>query len=104
METEQVSKIAEVNDAYRRGGFGVTITTGVRELEDVAGLLREVRLFDAFTNDNDPHGEHDFGQISWYGEKVFWKMDYYNQAMNAWCHPLSPKCRRIITVMLAEEY
>jgi hypothetical protein len=103
VETEQISEIAEVNDAYRRGGFGVTITTGVREL-DVGGLLREVRLFDEFTPDNDPHREHDFGQITWGGEKVFWKMDYYNQAMDAWCHPLSPRCRRIITVMLASEY
>ena len=104
METEQVNKIAELNDAFRRGGFGVVTTIGVRELDDVGGLLRAVRMFDTFTEDNDPHGEHDFGTISWKGQKVFWKLDYYDLSLRYGEHPLSRKCRRILTVMLADEY
>jgi hypothetical protein len=38
----------------------------------------EVTNFDAFTEDNDPHGEHDFGVFDMAGAKIFWKIDYYN--------------------------
>jgi hypothetical protein len=104
MTVEQASKIAELNDAFRRGGSGVTITVGVQGLEDVAGLLQEVRTFDVFTSDNDPCGEHDFGQIVWRGQKVFWKIDCYDQRLEYGEEPLSPDCRRVLTVMLASEY
>jgi hypothetical protein len=40
----------------------------------------------------------------WHGQKVFWKIDYYDQALQWWCDPLSPYCRAILTVMLACEY
>ncbi len=39
------------------------ITQGVQALPDVLGLVRAVRVFDTFTPDNDPWGEHDFGAI-----------------------------------------
>ena len=48
MAVEQASKIAELNDAFRRSGFGVTITVGVQGLEDAAGLLLAVRTFNEF--------------------------------------------------------
>jgi len=104
MGLEQASKIAELNDALRRNGSGVTITVGVQVLEDVAGLLREVRAFDMFTEGNDPYREHDFGSIIWQGQKVFWKVDYYDQRLEYGEDPLSPDCRRVLTVMLASEY
>ncbi len=104
MAAEQASKIAELNDAFRRSGAGVVITVGVQALDDVTGLLREVRMFDAFTEDNDPYREHDFGSIVWQGHKVFWKLDYYDQALRYGEDPLSLDCRRILTVMLANEY
>jgi Protein of unknown function (DUF3768) len=104
MVTEEVTKIAELNDAFRRGGFGVTITRGVKELDDLAGLLRAVRTFNTFTEDNDPHGEHDFGSIDWLDQKVFWKLDYYDRKLQYGEHPLSRNCQRILTVMLADEY
>src|SRR6266566_139041 len=104
MVTEEVTKIAELNDRFRRGGFGVVTTIGVRELDDVAGLLRAVRVFDEFNEANDPHNEHDFGSIVWKGQRVFWKLDYYDLSLRYGEHPLSRKCRRILTVMLASEY
>ena len=104
MQTEQVTKIAALNDAFRRGGFGVTITHGVQELNNVAGLLRAVRTFDTFTEDNDPHHEHDFGSIIWEGQKVFWKLDYYDRDLQFGEHPLSVNCQRVLAVMLADEY
>ena len=36
--------------------------------------------FDDFNEDNDPHREHDFGSFELEGEKLFWKIDYYDLA------------------------
>ena len=35
--------------------------------------IRTVATFDAFSADNDPHGEHDFGSFELAGDKFFWK-------------------------------
>jgi len=104
MVTEQATSVADFNDEFRRSGHGVTITAGVQIISDLAGLLRAVREFEMFEEGNDPYGEHDFGTIEWGPEKIFWKIDYYDQALKYWCDPMSPKCRRILTVMLASEY
>ena len=104
MDTEYATKVAELNDAFRRSGFGVTITPGVQAITDMPGLIEAVRRFDAFTESNDPYKEHDFGTIERHGQKVFWKIDYYDQALQYGEEPLSPKCRRVMTVMLASEY
>ena len=34
-------------------------------------------MFKAFTADNDPCGEHDFGAFDHQGQRIFWKIDYY---------------------------
>lgn len=104
MKTKVLSKEARFNDRFRELGFGISITQGVHALQDVTGLLRKVREYDKFEEKNDPYGEHDFGALYWYGKKVFWKIDYYNPTYSGWCDPLSDKCRRTLTVMLAEEY
>lgn len=65
MDTESAIKIATINDAFRRSGFGVTITLGVQVLENLSELIDAVRWFDQFAEDNDPYGEHDFGSLEW---------------------------------------
>ncbi|MGE3146302.1 MAG: DUF3768 domain-containing protein, partial [Pseudorhodoplanes sp.] len=67
----------------------------------------KVREFAAFTPDNDPLGEHDFGAIEQDGVgTVFWKIDYYDPDYR--CHsadPADPKVtRRVLTILLADEY
>ena len=104
MKDASVSKIASLNDRFRETGFGVTLTCGVSEVADLAGLMSEVRAFNHFDEGNDPWNEHDFGRIEWKDEKVFWKIDYYDQNLEGWEDPLSPQCHRLMTVMLAEEY
>ncbi len=104
MDTAYATEIAEINDTFRRSSFGVVVTPGVQSLEDLSGLLQKVRQFNRFTESNDPYGEHDFGTIVWLGQKVFWKIDYYDQSLRYGEDPLSPKCRRVLTVMLANEY
>jgi len=104
MKTEQASSIANLNDAFRRQGLAVTITTGVQALPDLGGLMEAVRGYDEFFDSNDPYGEHDFGTIFWSKLKVFWKIDYYDQALKHGEDPQSPNCQRVLTVMLAREY
>lgn len=104
MNCVQTLDVASRNDRFRKSGFGVTITSGIQDLPDIDGLMAAIRDFDTFTEDNDPYGEHDFGSLIWHNEKVFWKIDYYNQTLSAWEDPASDKCQRVMTVMLAEEY
>jgi hypothetical protein len=103
MET-QATTIAMLNDKFRKSGQGITVTQGVQVLDDVLGLINEIRRFDFFTQSDDPYGEHDFGIVCWMGEKVFWKIDCYDQSLRFGEDPLSPKCRRVLTIMLASEY
>lgn len=104
MET-QISDIAKLNDRFRGMCLDVFYTDGVRDgIMDLIGLSRAVEDFNRFTEDNDPYGEHDFGSLKFEGQKVFWKIDYYDRDLKYWCDPLSPDCRRVLTVMLSEEY
>ena len=72
-------KIRALNDGFRRSlsGGKVMMTAGIAALPDNARevVLEEVRKFEAFTSDNDPHGEHDFGSFEVDGRKIFWKID-----------------------------
>lgn len=96
--------VATVNDAFRQSGNGVTLTRGVQALPNVLGLVNAIRAFNTFTDDNDPYREHDFGSLVWHGEKILWKIDYYDQALEFGMDPLAPECRRVLTIMCADEY
>ncbi len=105
-DTETSAKIATLNDAARRNVLSYMTTAGVISLppETVADIYTAVRNFTRFTEDNDPYGEHDFGSLKVAGQKIFWKIDYYDEDLKHWCDPLDPSCRRVVTIMLAEEY
>ncbi len=100
---EAIAKIAKLNDEYRRG-TKFTVTRGVQELVDFLGLIEAVRKYKNFNEDNDPYGEHDFGVLYWCAEKIFWKIDYYDELFEGWRDPLDPTCNRVLTILLAEEY
>jgi hypothetical protein len=82
------------------------------------GLIAKVEIaehvaaaFDSFTEDNDPHGEHDFGAFEHEGRKIFWKIDYYDRSSFGTGHdmgsedPSDPAMTlRVLTIMLASEY
>ncbi len=105
IDTSRAVKIARLNDRFREMAVDVIVTKGViHGVPNVIGLLKKVERFDGFNEDNDPHGEHDFGSLNWYGALIFWKIDYYESEYQFWCDPLSPHCKRVMTVMLAEEY
>ena len=65
-----------------------------------------VARFDAFDPDNDPYHEHDFGALEIAGEKLFFKIDYYDLAMSTHSSDKSDIAvtHRLLTVMLTNEY
>ena len=57
---------------------------------------------------NDPHGERDFGAVTFKGEKIFWKIDYYAND-GTFCYGSeapwdASKTIRMLTIMLASDY
>lgn len=104
-------RIAELNDLARTA-MGVASrliqTPGISALDpaDQSAIRELVEKFNDFKPGNDPYGEHDFGAIEHNGNKVFWKIDYYDKALAYGSeHPEDPgQTTRVLTIMLAEEY
>lgn len=104
-------KIRELNDRFRSEGLGngsIMLTHGIQALGE-AGMhevMLAVKEFADFSDDNDPWGEHDFGAIEVAGEKIFWKVDYYNNDLTAGSENPANEglTHRVLTIMLANEY
>lgn len=101
-------KIKALNDEARRtfAKCRVLVTPGVRALDRLPDVLAAVRGFDDFHAGNDPYGEHDFGSVELFGEKIFWKFDYFGLTLTfASPDPSDPSVTvRVLTIMLADEY
>ena len=103
-------RIRELNDSLRQSFSGgrVVMTEGVDALspEIKAEVLNQVRHFETFDHDNDPHGEHDLGNLKIAGERFFFKIDYYDLEMEGGSEdPSDPaKTTRVLTIMRADEY
>ena len=88
----ETPRIPELNDAFRKGEKahlgrimltqGIRHSRGSRPLGDLAVHIK-VQTFADFSEDNDPHGEHDFGSFEFAGEKCLWKINYYHPSMEA---------------------
>lgn len=108
----KTKEIATLNDLFRTGTNPALghwlITSGIQALAiiDQLAILQQVRSFSAFTEDNNPYGERDFGAFDHGGQRLFWKIDYYNRTLDGGSEdPSDPfKTRRVLTVMLATEY
>ena len=109
---ETTKKIAELNDRLRTtfnpaaGRIMVTRGVGALPQEDQAKIFDLVKSFNDFSEGDDPYGEHDFGAVEHNGERVFWKIDYYDPTMQ-WgsADPSDPTLTvRVMTVMLANEH
>lgn len=106
----RTKQIRILNDRLRQGldGGMVVVTPGIRALpsEQLAEALQGVQAFDAFSTDNDPYGEHDFGAIDIASQRIFWKIDCYDKTLEFGSpNPTDPDVTtRVLTVMLAEEY
>ena len=108
-KTEQIRAL---NDRLRQhlnvSDGSAIITVGVAALGDeaVARIFRTIVVYDDFCHENDPYEEHDFGAFEAEGQVILFKIDYYDPTLT--CHsddPADPSAtRRVITIMLAEEY
>lgn len=112
------ARICALNDRFRQtlAGGTVLMTNGIVALGPIAQakILAAVQAFDAFTPDNDPWGEHDFGTLEIEvptndggvaKERVAFKVDYYDltRARHA-DDPADPsRTERILTILLADE-
>jgi len=124
--TDKTDHIRKLNDLARTQPAIVNaiwvVTPGVKALlasdpeadgalpeesaERTATLRHAVATFNDFPQANDPYREHDFGSFELFGGKLFWKIEYYHPDRDT----LAPEranielCRRVVTIMLAEEY
>jgi hypothetical protein len=103
-------RIAVLNDKFRRtfAGGKVVLTASVAELPAMvkADALHRVAMFNEFTLDNDPSGEHDFGSFELVSRTFFWKIDYFDKNLEFGSEdPADPeKTTRVLTLMLAQDY
>ena len=103
--------IARLNDLLHETFLTgrVILTEGIAALPDALReeVITRVRAYKDRTIDNDPHQERDFGgfEIDGVGG-VFWKIDYYDRELRYLSpDPADPQVtRRVLTIMLAEEY
>lgn len=109
-EEERQGKIRELNDHLRLHGHGGLwrVTAGIANLppDTTRQVLKAVAGFSDFNADNDPWGEHDCAVMEVAGERVIWKIDYYDRSQTYLSpDPANPKVTlRVLTVMLGHEY
>jgi hypothetical protein len=106
----KTARIRALNDELRQNfaeGFAV-MTPGIAALgaEAVARIVKTIAVYDDFCHANHPHEEHDFGTFDADGQRVFFKIDYFDESLTYHSpDPADPSVtKRVITIMLAEEY
>ena len=119
MTSKKQELIAQQNDIFRKN-FGDSkkaeqtvqgkyyATQSITNLppEEQLAIIKKVKAFDDFNENNDPYGEHDMGIFKQNAQSIYWKIDYYD--LNY--HYGSPdpsdlnQTRRVLTVMLSHEY
>jgi hypothetical protein len=108
--TPEVDRTRALNDALRTSltGGSIMLTRAVAALgaEAQREILEAVKRYDEFDADNDPYGEHDFGAVEIKGTRIAFKIDDYDPDY-AFASPDASDenlTRRVMTIMLAEEY
>ena len=103
-------RIRELNNKFRQTGIGgtIVITRGIEALasETKRDIINTIKAIDEFTPDNDPYGTHDFGSVKVKDLVIFWKIDCYDlDLIYGSPDPSDPDVtRRVMTIMLAQEY
>ena len=108
----QTDQIRALNDDLRRhlssNSELALMTPGIAALgkDAVDRIVLTVATYDDFCHANDPHEEHDFGSFEADGKLIFFKIDYYDRTLTYHSpNPADPSLtKRVITIMLADEY
>ena len=110
-ETTQAPTIAHLNDRFRQGDhtLGQVYTTQLVQglsSKEQQELFRLVRVFDDFTEEDDPWKEHDYGSVEFKGGKYLFKIDYYDKNLKYGSE--DPRntavTTRVLTIMHSSEY
>jgi Protein of unknown function (DUF3768) len=109
-KSTETERTRTLNDELRRNlSHGhAFMTPGVAALgaEAVARIVKTIEVYDDFCHANDPHEEHDFGSFETNGHTIFFKIDHFDPTLTV--HSPDPSdpavTKRVITIMLAEEY
>ena len=106
----KTARIRALNDELRQNfaeGLAV-MTPGIAALgaEAVARIVKTIAVFDDLCHANDPYEEHDFGGFDADGHTILFKIDYFDESLTYHSpDPTDPAVtKRVITIMLAEEY
>jgi hypothetical protein len=117
LEHDTSLQIRALNDAFRKEFASVVpavmhnklvFTSGVAAYGDdfIERALQAVRKFAAFNEDNDPYDEHDAGSFELDGVNLLWKIDCYDRLLDGRSRDRADAAvtRRVLTILLAEEY
>ena len=99
--TGELFKADSKDKAYITRGASI-FANGMNRMQ----FLNNVALYRNFTEDNNPHGERDFGNFMYQKEKIFWKIDYKDNSMMYHSPDASDPSQtiRVLTIMKASEW
>ena len=119
-------KIAKLNDELRAQILNAHVITGFKNKimfsrdvglmskEDQTEILEIVRDYKTFSEDNNPHGERDFGAFNFCSndseyetpERYFWQINYYDNDLKYHSKDATDPSQttRVLTIMKASEY
>lgn len=106
-DSERIQILNDHLRMFHRGGMVVlSRQLATLAIEVQREVLGAVAKFNSFGVDNDPYGEHDCALVHVGALSIIWKIDYFDQMMEHQSDdPTDPTItRRVMTVMLAEEY
>jgi hypothetical protein len=107
---DKAQRIQVLNDKLRRSFQGGRVVTTAalasRDVDFIASVLTEVRLFSNFNSSNDPYNEHDLGVFKHDGEFIMWKIDYYDKSLQYGSEdPANPDVTtRVLTIGFAKDF
>jgi hypothetical protein len=106
----QTARIRDLNDTFRTtlaaGKCGVSAGVSELGIPFATAAAAAARAYQDFTPDSDPDGEHDFGTFTVEDQRLIWKIDYYDPTLRYGSRDPSNlmETKRVLTIMLAEEY
>ena len=88
------------------GSLVMTQALAMRGEPFVSDALAAVAAFDEFSPENDPWEEHDMAFLDVDGERIFFKVDYFDPELRHHsADPSNPEItRRVLTIGLASDY
>ena len=83
------ARIRAINDNFRVLGEGrgsIFLTQGIQALGELMliRIMLAVREYDAWSEDNDPWNEHDFGSLEISGKRIFFKIEQLRSQLRSW--------------------